>query len=100
MKTPDHFLIKGERWKVSVKEKVVCDEELCDGLTLSESREIEVSESLSGRRFDHVLLHEFLHAVLHELHIHNLEEQEEEVIVDGIAKCLLDSFDMEVKRGE
>lgn len=97
MRIPDRFLIKGEEWVVEIKEKVLVGDTDCDGSTDSVERRIELRADLDGKRRDHVALHEFLHAALHELHIHNLEEQEEEVIVDGLAKCLLDNFYLESK---
>lgn len=97
MKTPSHFVIKGEHWDVDIKEKVIVEDEVCEGSADPDTRKIEIKESLEGYKHDHTLLHEFLHAALHELHIHNLETQEEEVIVDGLAKCLLDNFRIDIK---
>lgn len=96
MKIPSELKIKGETWKVSFEKRLALSGELLDGLTDNRARTIQIAKSLKGFDRDHTFLHEYLHACIHELHA-DLDIGTEEVLVDGIAKCLLDTFRMRPK---
>lgn len=89
MKLPKSFVIKGERWDVRISD------ELADKDWAAQSdpsnREIKIHSDVSARDLKQTLLHEFFHACIKELHV-VLEAGVEEVIVDGMAKCLIESF--------
>lgn len=89
MKLPKHFTIKGEQWSVELSETL--DEQGLVGLAEKDTRRIQISSESGARERKLILLHEFIHACLYELHI-DLEDGIEEVLADGLAKCLLDSF--------
>ena len=87
MKLPKSFTIKGEEWSVGTAGEI----EGAWGEADTDTRTIIMDSALKGRKLKEILLHEFIHACLHELHV-DLEDGVEEVLADGLAKCLLDSF--------
>jgi hypothetical protein len=90
-KIPKVISIKGKLWKISFRKRIKLDGVDCDGLCESGKRLILLRSGLTKKDLIHTFLHEYFHAVLHELHV-DVDGGLEEVIVDGMASCLLENF--------
>jgi Zn-dependent peptidase ImmA (M78 family) len=94
-KLPMILSIKGNKWRVKWF-KLPGDKGLCD----TESRTILIDESLKkdSKEFTITLLHEYGHAVWHELHLDQaVNHGVEEIAVEGMAQCLAKSFNIKPK---
>jgi len=105
MKLPKSLMIKGERWLVvrKTREEILKAENwgLAEGEALNgfcdfENRVICISTDIIGLELAQTYIHEFAHAVLHELHI-TLDRALEEAIVDGLASELVKKFEIKPK---
>lgn len=97
MRIPRRFKIRDEIWKVKFKANLKSDEgEELHGLCDFDKREIHICKGMSKELQDETCVHEFLHASLYENHI-SIDRDLEETIVDGLANCLLNSFDISIK---
>lgn len=84
MKTPNFVIIKGEKWRISWRKKLIGEknEELwgdCD----YEKRIIRLSKAQPDNMKLSTLIHELTHAGLHELHV-DISSDLNEVICDGL----------------
>lgn len=92
MKIPKAFNVFGKKIKVKVGDIG----EGYDGLFYPKENLILVSKSASD--LDHVLLHEFLHAVLERCSLTQVVSYpSEEVLIDMVTKCLLENFEIKPK---
>ncbi len=71
----------------------------CDGLCLGDKKEIYIKDQESDEYLNHVMLHEICHAILHESGMGetSLPIDLEEIIVDQIAKTLVNCFSFQPK---
>jgi hypothetical protein len=98
MKIPKSLNIKGEKWKIKFKRKLINDKgEDCYGLTLYEERTIYLEKSLEGDLLNEVFMHEFFHASLRELHI-EIDPDLNETICDGLGYITNKLFDWTLKK--
>lgn len=102
MKIPSKIIIKGKIWQVSYKWRLH-DKELgeCNGLTDWEERTIWLDRLLPKDEKAKVILHEIIHIVLDEHHLHEdggiQSKFVEEVICAGVAEVLLEIFNIKFK---
>lgn len=92
MKLPKSLNVFGKKIKIKVGDIG----EGYDGLFYPKENLIVIS--LTASDVDHVLLHEFLHAVLERCSLTQVVSYpSEEVLIDMITKCLLENFDIKPK---
>lgn len=84
--------IKGERWKVRWKSKLIDENgNECYGLCDSKDRVIWLDRATPKEMINSVLFHEELHALIYELCI-ELSETVEESIVEGIERYVFKNY--------
>jgi hypothetical protein len=102
MKIPSKIVIKGKIWSVGYKWRLH-DEKLgfCDGLADWVERTIWLDRSLPREEKLRVLLHEIIHIILDEYHMHETggikETFAEEVVCAGVSQTLLDIFNLKFR---
>jgi hypothetical protein len=97
MRIPRRMLIKGEVWKVCYRKNLKLDGEDCTGLCDAEKRIIYLKKHTKDYDLSDIFFHEYLHAVMHELHI-DMNGDVEEIIVEGMSKCIMDAFELTTRR--
>ena len=91
MGKPIHFNILGEKY-VLKRELGLLENDLM-GRCSAHRKIIEVDARLKGFDYKSTMLHEFVHAVIHESSVNQaIPIQLEEIICDQIAKCLCQNF--------
>jgi uncharacterized protein YjaZ len=88
------YCIKGEIWRVVWKKSVRLDFEPCYGLCDYEKRIIYLEKGMSRRQENQIFLHEFIHAVMFELHL-ELGTIVDEAIAEGLSQAILGHFKLE-----
>jgi len=96
MRIPRKLKIKDKTWQIKTKANLEHESESVEGLCDFQERKIYIEKGMSHDKSALALLHEFLHASLHENHI-SLDRHFEETIVDALSTAILDSFDVTVK---
>lgn len=97
MKLPKSVLIKGERWHLKKTKNLHDDKgDLCLGICDYEKRVIQVDPEQNNEMFLYTLIHELMHASLHELHI-DISDDLNEVISDGVGFILSQLFHIKFK---
>jgi hypothetical protein len=100
MKIPSKFVIKGKQWSVVYKPKLN-DPELgeCNALVDWMESTIFIDRNLPRNEKAIALLHEIIHILLDEYHLHETggiqDKFAEEVICAGLAKSLLEIFNIQ-----
>jgi len=101
-KIPKKLLIKGKLWKIRKLKKVVHqDGEVCRGLADFDVRLISLEKGLDPQEEIAVLIHELVHAALHEAHLSpnsGLSADAEEIVCDAVADMITECFNLEAKR--
>lgn len=91
------FKINGNKWKIKMA-KLDAD---IDGETDQTQRTVTLSTALAEKDYTRVFVHEFMHAMLFELHLSGptgvLNEDIEEIICEGVTNILLSNFDIQWK---
>jgi hypothetical protein len=101
MNIPKSFHIKGKLWTVEYKWGLRDEGDLVDGLCVFTDRTIYLRRELLKEEKPMAFLHELIHAVLYECHLHQaggLSDESEEIICDGVADVLTTLFTMRFKR--
>ena len=94
MKLPKKLNVFGQVVKV---EYAKLDENI-GGLSHS-SGLIQINSKLLKKAVRQVFLHEFFHSVITRLSIdQNMSIDTEEILVEGLSKCLLENFDVKVRK--
>jgi Zn-dependent peptidase ImmA (M78 family) len=88
------YIIKGEVWRVVWKKSVRLEYEPCYGLCDYMKRIIYLEKGMSRRQERQVFLHEFIHAVMFELHL-ELGTIVDEAIAEGLSQAILSHFKLE-----
>lgn len=91
MKIRQEYTIKGQSWKVKRKSKLIHNGSECYGLCEYESRTIYLERGLKGKKLIETFLHEYIHAVLYEMHL-DVGEVIEEAVANGISIAITDLF--------
>lgn len=99
MKLPKKISIEGKQWTVIRKWRIVENGVECDGLCVSEKREIWVCHGLPEAEAFQIFMHEYLHAVFIEkgIHLLSIPPEVEEMLVHGISKELCETFSLKLK---
>lgn len=97
MKLPPSVLIKGQRWKVRKKNRVVDDDgNLVHGMVCYEKKIIYIERGLKKSLEELVFCHEVVHAAMHELHI-DLGYKMNESLTDGVTTILHQIFKLSLR---
>lgn len=68
------------------------------GVFCRERWTIYIRENLNDKEKIQTLIHEYLHAVFHRLHLNcSLDEHSENIMVDTIATAITENFNIEIK---
>ena len=101
LKIPKFFVIKGKTWKIKKLKRVVhADGEECRGLADFDTRVITLEKGMEPLQEVQILIHELIHAVLHEAHLSpnsGLPDSVEEIVCDAIADMITGCFNIEAK---
>lgn len=102
MKIPSKIIIKGKIWSVAYKWRLQdADLGVCNALTDWTEKTIYLDRLLSREDKQLYLLHEIIHIILDEYHLHETggikDSFAEEVICAGISKTLLEMFNIKFK---
>lgn len=102
MRIPKEFFIKGKLWRVEYKWNLHDDGVAVDGLCRFSDRTILIRRELLKEEKPCIFMHEFIRAVLFELHLSTndgwVNPLIEEVMCDGIAEVLLENFKLRHKK--
>lgn len=101
MKIPKEFYIKGKLWRVEYKWRLHDPEHgLCNGLCDFDARTIYIDRLIPKEDKAGVFLHEYIHAVLHEAHLHEsggIAGIIEEVVCASISEAFTSNFNLKWK---
>ncbi len=99
MKIPKEIKISGSTWKIKREKNPQLDGLVVSAVTYPVTRTIVICTSLTGEELVHTFFHEFNHAVMAELGMHNcnIVNEVEEIIVDNFARIYLQTFNMGLK---
>lgn len=104
MKIPKTIKIKGKPWSIEYKWRLHDETHgLCDGLCDPSTRTIFLDRLLPKEDKPTVFLHELIHAILHEAHLHEaggVDGFVEEAICSSVADCFMDLFELKLKRSK
>lgn len=104
MKLPKTLNILGIKYTVIEEYINLQNQEYVLGLCIPYQNNIYINSNLIeeiGHRPEQTLIHEIIHAVLHRNGItQKLSEPIEEVICESIANCIVDNFELKVKRNK
>ena len=91
--------IKGRKYRISqVKRPTGEDGKECAGYHDHEKRKIVIARGMEKEDKLHTFLHELFHAYIFECGIREgLDSQLEEVVVDQLAKSIIDNFEIKWK---
>lgn len=103
MKIPKFFFIKGNKWKVKKKKRLVHEDgDVCYGLTDPLSRIVWLESSLKGKHLLNIFWHEYTHAVMAEAGVtgttNGVPILAEEIICEAMADALVKSTTITFKR--
>ena len=102
LKIPKTFVIKGKTWKIKKLKRVVhADGEECRGLADFDTHTITIEKGMEPLQEVQILIHELIHAALHEAHLgpnSGLPDSVEEIVCDAIADMITGCFTLGAKR--
>jgi Zn-dependent peptidase ImmA (M78 family) len=101
MTLPRQFLLKGKKWRVSLRKVVDRDDDACNGLCAYDERKILIRKGMSEAETLSTFLHELVHATLHEAHLapnSGVSVETEEIICDAVADMMTNCFHMKWRR--
>lgn len=91
MKIPKAICIKGRWYKVLIKEQAEMGNNW--GLTFTDKAEIWITKLAKGRDLRVTYLHEYMHAMFHELGIDSaISTQLNEILAEGISSSIDNNF--------
>lgn len=97
VRKPNNLHILGRKY--ALKSKIRLQNGQNDGLCDLELKEITIDASLKGDEYFVALVHEIIHAVLHEGSISPVISHDvEEIIADLVGKWLVENLDMTFKK--
>lgn len=100
LRIPSKLVIKGKLWSVLYQHKLH-DPDFgdCRGLVNWEDRTITIDKNIPRAEKGEVLIHEIIHILLDEYHLHETggiqDKFAEEVICAGLAESLLEIFNIQ-----
>jgi Zn-dependent peptidase ImmA (M78 family) len=95
---PKKLSIKGNDWAIK-KQTNVKDEDgnECLGLCVYDTKKILLEKGMTKSSELEVFFHEFLHALLHEIHL-DIGRQADEMLVEAITQEVFKNFNVRIKR--
>ena len=96
---PRKISIKGNDWTVK-KEKDVRDDDgnECLGLCVYGERKILLEKGMNKSEELEVFFHEFLHSLIHEVHL-DIGPKAEEMFVEAATQEIFKNFNIKIKKG-
>lgn len=100
MRIPKHIMIKGEKWVTKYKWNLKNDKgDLLDGMCCLDTRTIFLDRSLPKEERPQVYLHEIIHALLYELHMHLIvNDDTNELLSENLSQFIMKHFSLRLKK--
>lgn len=96
---PRKLNIKGNDWTIKKRKEVKDDDgNECLGLCVYEEKTILLEKNMKSHSEIEVFFHEFLHSLIHEIHL-DIGPKAEEMLVEAATQEIFKNFNVKIKKG-